>query len=190
MDAFQAGRYQQACEQLVLADAAASSDLSQRIYLRLWHVYACIAAQQYAQAVNSVSWLLQREPDENVPAGAQTLNRFRDIRSFYGQPGDYVEHSRILERFAAANRERPDMAVLEAMWAWGRGDTVNAKWHARRFIEALDRELAQRQTETSLANQGATSWHRLVALFEEAEKIGAPTPAIPAPDLAPDSQEP
>ena len=190
MEAFRAGHYQIARDQLILADAAAAGDLQQRIYLRLWHVYACIAAQEYSQAINNIYWLLHQDAGEQGVAGADVLNQFRDVRSFYGQRAEYVEHDQRLMQYLAANRQRPEVIILDAMWSWGKGEVTLAKGHARRFVEAVDRYMLQQQAETGVAAPEQAPWYRFVTLFEEAERAGKAVPAAPALDFESEIESP
>jgi len=187
LEAFKAGRYQEACSQLTLADAAAMSDPDQRVYLRLLHVYACIAAAEYIQAANSIYWVLQRSPEDGGSACPAMLNRFRNIRALYGRPGDYLRHGQALDQYVAEHRNWPDTAMLEAMWAWGQGDAVNAKWHARRFADFMDKLLAKR-AEAGEKVKFKVHWHRLAELFEEAQRPQPPAGGEAAPTRIPADQ--
>jgi len=165
LTAFREGRYQEACDQVMLAEGSAMNDLENRVYLRMFHVYTSIAAREYSQAINSLYWLLKQQSDEGRVACAKALNRFRDIQSFYGHAADYSLHTRDLELYLA--RRSGDMIALQAIWAWGAGDVTNAKWHAQRLIEAVEKRIAEQREAGRVAT---SAWLRFVDVIKEAEQ--------------------
>jgi len=171
MEAFKAGRYQEACSQLKLAGATIVDESEKQLYLKLVFMYASIASQQFAEALNALVWVLGEDPTTGGLRNPQVLNRVRDVRSFYGQPDDYIAHNRRLESFIDQQAEVPAAMALRAMMAWGRKDAADATFLARQLAHASGPE---------------SPWSRLYEMIQQAqqgsgaknaERVREPVPA-------------
>lgn len=141
--AFKAGRYHEACDQLVLADATAIEEPDQRVYLKLLFCYAALAAQQYQEAFNAMRWVVSRDDKDGGRAVPSALGRLRNVASLYDNPKEYTDQVALLERILPRDDD-PDLKpeirlhanVLRAFASWGGNDMANARYYAGRAGKA------------------------------------------------------
>ena len=132
---FADGQYRDTQNMLLLANAASAQDPASKPPIKLALVYAGVAAQQYWQAIESLSWLLKNDPETGEPRDPSVFNQIPNVRSLYGASHgrDYDVHMRLVENFSAQN---PDSAAARGLWAvtlWGSGDRANAIFQANRI---------------------------------------------------------
>ena len=172
--AMKTGEYQQACDELVLADASVMNDPDSRVYLKLLFAYACIAAQQYDEALNAISWVLSRDPKEGGKSVPLMLNKLRDVPSMYAQLKDYTDRGADLDLHMARQdiQKSPAPATLKAMLAWGKNDTSNAKYYARMLADQVNQLImADKSLEQGNLH---TRWLRLYDYMQLADQGGQP----------------
>jgi hypothetical protein len=172
--ALKAGDYQKACDELVLADASVMNAPDLRVYLKLLFVYACIAAQQYDEAFNAISWILSRDPKEGGSSVPVMLNRFRDVPSMYARLKDYTDRGIELDQQMTKRdvQSSPASAALKAIMAWGKNDASTAKYYARMLADHVKQlMLADKSREQ---NTMYTRWLRLQDYMQLADQGGQP----------------
>lgn len=167
--AFKAGRYHEACDQLVLADATAIEEPDQRVYLKLLFCYAAFAAQQYQEVYNAMRWVVTRDYDDGGRAVPSALGRLRNVSSLYGNPKEYMDQVTLLERSLPREEDqqrypeiRLQASALRALAAWGSNDTANARYYAGRAGKA-----GEQITEPALKG---LYWARLEVYMAAAER--------------------
>ena len=172
--AMKTGEYQQACDELVLADASVMNDPDTRVYLKLMFAYACIAAQQYDEALNAISWVLSRDPKEGGNSVPLMLNKLRDVPSMYAQLKDYTDRGAELDLHMARQdiQKSPAPATLKAMVAWGKNDTSDAKFSARMLADQVN-QLLMADKSLEQGNLYAR-WLRLYDYMQLADQGGQP----------------
>jgi len=170
MEAFKAGRYQEACSQLTLAGKTIVDESEQQMYLKLVFMYACIASQQFAEALNALVWVLDEDPTTGGLRNPQVLNRVDDVSSFYGHPDDYIAHNRHLEKFIDQASKAPEAMALRTMVAWGRGDVADATFYARQLADAGGPE---------------SRWPRLYEMIQQAQQGSRAEKTAPAREPVP-----
>ena len=168
-----AGDYQQACDELELADASVMNAPDARVYLKLLFAYACIAAQQYDEAFNAVSWVLSRDPKEGGNSVPVMLNKFRDVPSIYARLKDYTDRGVELDQYLARQdmRNTPAPTAMKAMMAWGKNDAANAKYYARLLADQVKQLLVDKSREQDVR---VTQWLRLQDYMQLADQGGQP----------------
>ena len=188
-----AGDYQPACDELALADASVMNAPDTRVYLKLLFAYACIAAQQYDEALNAISWVLSRDPKDGGNSVPVMLNKFRDVPSMYASLKDYTDRGIELDQYLTRQdiRNSPAPSALKAMMAWGKNDASNAKYYARLLADQVkqlflaDKTLEQNvwymrwfrlQDYIQLADQGGQSAGTAVRTRETGKRPG---PIVP-----------
>lgn len=148
--AFERGDYQVASRMFSLAENTALDDAEERAYIKIIMVYNGIAARQYAQASNSLSWLLEQDPLTGRFRHARAFNRIFDangvktIGALYEPPGSagrssgyqnpaYLSHNQAVETAATQDQTSAPMKALLAMVDWGRDRRGNAVSTARKI---------------------------------------------------------
>lgn len=155
-EAFKAGRYQEAVSLLSLADTTALGDAKRRIPLKLTLVYAHMAARQFSESLNALSWVLGEVGEDGIGDAAAVFNQFRDVGGMlYADSGDYAAHAEMADRFAASQLREPTFRALRAMAAWGRGDVNRAIPVARELAEEMRRPIAELSVQAAAAKQEA-----------------------------------
>jgi hypothetical protein len=173
--ALKAGDYLKACDELVLADASVMNAPDLRVYVKLLFMYTCIAAQQYDEAFNAISWILSRDPKEGGSSVPVMLNRFRDVPSMYARSQDYTDRGTELDQHMTKQNTQSlsGFVTLKAMIAWGKNDTSTAKYYARM--------LADQSKQLMLTNKSReqdalySRWLRLQDYMQLADQGGQPT---------------
>ncbi|MBI4578572.1 MAG: hypothetical protein HY718_02660 [Planctomycetes bacterium] len=146
--AFRDGEYQAALRLFSMAEYASLDVPEDRAYIKLVLVYAGIAAGQYAQATNSLMWLLDQDPNTGRYRHAAALNRIFEendvptVGEMYDVPGrtgavdpDYHRHNQLVESGVAQNPQLPQTRALLAMVEWGRGRRQNAEFEASKITD-------------------------------------------------------
>jgi hypothetical protein len=172
--AFKTREYHEACDQLVLADTTVLDDPERRIRLKMFFIYAAIAAEQFQEASNALNWILSRDVRTGADFIPGALNQFRDVASLCAQPQDVNEHAIRLELFVARPlvRETPIAFALRAVMAWGGGDPANAKFYARLLVDEVTKTI---EANRALANNPQNmSWLRLYDYMQLADPTGQP----------------
>lgn len=135
-EAFKAGDYHRACAQLELALATIVDEYDEQMYLKLVHIYASIASEQYNGAMRTIVWVASENPATGGLRNPQILNRFRNVGSFYGDREEYETHRQKLTTFLEAQPQGPKVLAMRAFLAWGVGDVAEATFYARQILDS------------------------------------------------------
>ncbi len=169
---FKEGAYREAYGVFSLADAVSLDDLQARASVKLAMLFAGIASQKYAQALNTLRWLLTPDSRTGRLPDPLFLGRISDVRSLYGfeenEPSPYgvgaaspyTGHVSALELFAIRNPDSVEAKVLYAFALWQDKADANARGNAlfRARQIASDPEAGQ-------------PWRNLYQLMQNADTI-------------------
>ncbi len=167
-EAFKAGRYQEASSQFALAAATSLGDPASRLPRQLAVVYASLATQQFAEALNALLAVLVETEATGLPVAAAAFNQFRDVSTLYGDPRGYVTHAQVVDQFVGSQPRDPTFLALRAMAAWGRGDVNSAIPFARALATAVRDPAAQLRRQADEAKQQAAEARQQV---DEARRL-------------------
>ena len=139
---FKEAHYREAYDIFSLADAVSVGDPSARSSVKLAILCAGIAAHQYAQAMNALSWFLLRDPRTGQFPDPLFVNRLGDIRLYYGEPDGFTSHLRALQNLAIQNDAAIDLKAIYAFVLWQDRSDANARsnalFQARRIALSSD----------------------------------------------------
>jgi len=184
--AYKDRKYHEACDQLVLADTTVQDDPERRIRLKLFFVFAAIAAEQYQEASNALNWILKRDVRTGADFIPGVLNQCRDVASLCAQPQEFSDQVIQMELFIANPQvqNKPIALSLRAIMAWGGNDPANAKFYAHLLIEELEKFL---DANRDLADDPEVmSWRRLYDYMQLADPTGQPV-VVKSPTSQPES---
>jgi hypothetical protein len=173
---FRTGDYQGALRMFSLAENASLDEPEERAYARIAMAYTGIAAGQFAQAANSLEWLVSNSSRPGQTGHPQAFNRIFDdnnastMADLYVSPDglaqtrEYEKANVSVETMAAQNRDLPIARALLALVEWGRGRRPNAIFEARKIRDSgltglasvLEEAERLRQWQPSAGQQNST----------------------------------
>lgn len=124
---FQARRYSDAYNSFALADRVRPNTPEAKMGIAL----AAIATSRYTAAASAWASLLRHCTDDQVRA---LLDAASGIRARYGSEADYTAHYQAFNDYLRGGTTM-NLAALQALVQWGRGDRAGARFLARKLAE-------------------------------------------------------
>jgi len=185
---FQAGDYLAALRVFSLAENASLDATQERATIKLAIAYTAVAAGQFAQAAQCIDWLTRDasggragHPEafnrlfEQIvryvpkPIGSGAESSLPTIGDLYGtQRAEYVTYNQVVDSAAVRNPESASSQALFALVEWGRGNTDNAIFAARKI------------------NDPTGKFTRLAAVLQQAKYDREHLSALAVPEPVPD----
>jgi hypothetical protein len=180
-EAFKKQRYEKAYGLFNLAEGVSLDSPTDRAEARLAMVYASVAAEQYAQALGALGWLVGTYPRLATSSDRPFSSLIPDLRARYGPGQDLTDHLRALSRFVLES-EKAHTSASAADAARAGGVKAQAKALQILFLAGLAEERGQALSEANrLAAIAPPPWNKLRDLLQGLKSDQGGTAGSPAP---------